>query len=459
MKKKSLLFLVAVAMFTTGSYASNPDSMVVSKIYEEVLGNGKVYENLHYLCKNIGPRLSGSANAQKAVEWTRSLMESYGFDRVYLQEVMVPHWERGAKEKAWFATGGKKINVEIAALGGSVATSEKGIETTIIEVFNFDQLKELGEEKIKGKIVFFNRPMNPKTLHTFNAYGAAVNQRVQGAIEAAKYGAIGVIVRSMTTKIDEFPHTGTMRYDEKLTKIPAAAISTKDANSLSAALKTDPSLKFFYQMNCKTLPDVLSYNVIGEIKGSEQPEKIITVGGHLDSWDLAEGAHDDGAGTMQSVEVLRTIKALGIKPKHTVRAVMFMNEENGTKGGLKYAENAKVTNEQHYAAIESDSGGLTPRGFSIDASTEVVNRIMSWSPIFDEYGLKEIGGGGGAGSDIGPLKSLGTALFGFRPDSQRYFDYHHAKTDVFENVNERELKLGAAAMATLVYLIDQNGLN
>ncbi|MCO4292674.1 M20/M25/M40 family metallo-hydrolase [Solitalea sp. MAHUQ-68] len=457
MKKRSLLF--AIICFALNVNASNPDSAVVSKIYDEILEKGKVYENLHYLCKNIGPRLSGSANAQKAVDWTKSLMETYGFDRVYLQEVMVPHWDRGVKETAYFKVNNKKQTVAVAALGGSVATIEKGIEAGIIEVYNFDQLKELGEAKIKGKIVFFNRPMNSKAIRTFNAYRDAVNQRSQGATEAAKYGAIGVIVRSMTTRVDEFPHTGSLHYDENVLKIPAVAIATKDANQLSEALKLQPSITFFMKLNCKTLPETLSYNVIGEIKGSEFPNQIITVGGHLDSWDLAEGAQDDGAGTMQSVEVLRTLKSLGVKPKHTIRTVLFMNEENGLRGGLKYAENAKQNGEQHLAAIESDSGGFTPRGFSVDASTAVVDKILSWKSIFDGFDLNEIGGGGGTGSDIGPLKPLGTALFGFRPDSQRYFDFHHAANDVFENVNERELKLGAAAMTALVYLIDQNGLN
>ncbi|POY35552.1 peptidase M28 family protein [Solitalea longa] len=455
--KKSCL-LVAIACFAISAKASHIDSATVSRIYDEILEKGRVYENLHYLCKNIGPRLSGSTNAQKAVDWTKSLMESYAFDKVYLQEVMVPHWERGAKEKAYFKLNNKKQLVAVAALGGSVG-AEMGIEAEVVEVYNFNQLKELGEEKLRGKIVFFNRPMNPKAIRTFNAYGEAVNQRVQGATEAAKYGAIGVVVRSMTTRIDEFPHTGSLRYDQSITQIPAVAIATKDANLLSSAIKAQPTTRFYMKLNCKTLPDVVSYNVIGEIKGSERPEQIITVGGHLDSWDLAEGAHDDGAGTMQSVEVLRTLKSLGIKPKHTIRVVLFMNEENGLRGGLKYAENAKLTGEQHLAAIESDSGGLTPRGFSMDASAAIVEKVLLWKPVFDGFELNEIGGGGGSGADIGPLKPLGTALFGFRPDSQRYFDFHHAANDVFENVNERELKLGAAAMTLLVYLIDQNGLN
>ncbi|UKJ07532.1 M28 family peptidase [Solitalea lacus] len=457
MKKVSLL-IAALAFGALSSYGANPDSVAVSRIYGEILENGKVYSNLHYLCKNFGPRLSGSPTAQKAVEWSKSLMESYGFDRVYLQEVMVPHWDRGAKEKAFFKIGNTKQNVSVAALGGSVATNSKGIEAEVVEVYSFDQLKEIGEEKIKGRIVFFNRPMSQRYLKTFNAYGAAVNQRTQGASEAAKYGAVGVIVRSVTTKVDEFPHTGSVGYADNVAKIPAAAISTRDANALSEALKANPKLTFYYQLNCKILPDAVSYNVIGEIKGAVYPEKIITIGGHLDAWDLAEGAHDDGAGSMQSVEVLHAFKALGIKPKHTIRAVLFMNEENGLRGGLKYAEVAKQTGEQHLAAIESDSGGLTPRGFSIDASGDVVERVMNWKSIFDEYDLREIGGGGGTGSDIGPLKQVGAVLFGLRPDSQRYFDYHHAQTDVFENVNERELKLGAAAMTALVYLIDQNGL-
>lgn len=317
------------------SFSQNTDSVQIRKIYDEALVNGKAYSDLEYLCKKIGARLSGSANAQKAVEWTKSLMESYGFDRVYLQEVMVPHWVRGEKEQAKIITGNKQIEVPIAALGGSVATAKSGITAQVIEVQSLAELKTLGESQIKGKIVFFNRAFDPKPIETGVSYGMAGDQRRSGPAEAAKYGAVGVIVRSLTHSIDDYPHTGATNYEAGITKIPAAAISTKAANELSRLLKlkTAVPVKFYFKQNCETLPDALSYNVVGEIKGAEHPEQIISIGGHLDSWDLAEGAHDDGTGVVQSIEVLRIFKALNYHPKNTIRAVLFMNEENGLRGG------------------------------------------------------------------------------------------------------------------------------
>lgn len=449
--------LLAFCLFTTGSYAQSTDSLTIRKIYNEILTNSPSYEWLRHLTKQIGPRLSGSAGAQKAVDWTKELMEKQGFDRVFLQEVMVPHWVRGAKEVAYIQNGKQKTTVPIAALGGSIATLSKGIEAQVVEVKNFQELRDLGPDNVKGKIVFFNRPMDPTKLNTFEAYAGAVDQRGNGAPEAAKLGAVGVLIRSMTTVLDDNPHTGSMRYATGVPLIPAAAISTNGAELLSKTLKTNPSLTFYFKQSCESLPDAKSYNVVGEIKGSEKPDEIIVVGGHLDSWDLAEGAHDDGSGCVQSIEVLRTLKALGIKPKRTLRAVMFMNEENGLRGGIGYADYAKKKAEKHIAAVESDNGGFTPRGFGIVGTPEQRAKAVSWKPLLAPYGLHEIGAGSG-GADIGPLAQQGTVLFGFKPDSQRYFDFHHTGTDRFEGINKRELELGAASMTALVYLLDQYGL-
>ncbi len=439
------------------------DSLMIRKIFDEALVNGKCYDNLHYLCKNIGQRLSGSANAQKAVDWGKKLMESYGFDRVFLQEVMVPHWVRGAKEVGIIIDGKNKITVPIAALGMSVATPKEGITANIIEVRSLKELDTLGESVIKGKIVFFNRPFDPRFIETLRSYGTAGDQRNAGPAAAAKYGAVGVIVRSLTESLDNYPHTGATRYAQDGIKIPAAAISTKAADQLSIMLRKRklPLIKFYFKQNCKMLPDTLSYNVIGELRGSENPNKFITVGGHLDSWDLAEGAHDDGTGVMGSVEAVRILKALGYRPKNTIRAVFFMNEENGDKGGIKYAELAAQNKEEHIAAIESDLGGFTPRGFGFTGlSVSQFKNLAAWKQLFEPYGSSRLVIGGG-GSDIGPLKEKtpGIILIGFDPDSQRYFDVHHSANDVFENVNKRELELGAASMASLIYLIDQHGFN
>ncbi|UZR95827.1 M20/M25/M40 family metallo-hydrolase [Chondrinema litorale] len=453
-----LFFSLFFSLFNLNAQDKN-DAATIKNIFDEILTNDACYENLRYLTTQIGGRLSGSPQAAAAVDWTKEVMENYGFDTVFLQEVMVPHWVRGKKEIGRIV-GSKKmgsLDVAVCALGNSVGTGDKGVSANLVEVQDFEELKKLGKENIQGKVVFFNRPMDPTLIQTFQAYGGAVNQRGAGASEAAKYGAIGAIVRSMTTSSDDFPHTGSLNYTLNVPQIPAIAISTKDADLLSKLLKDDKELKFYFETHCEMKEEKLSYNVVGQITGIEFPEEYIAIGGHLDSWDLAQGAHDDGTGCMQSIEVLRVLKTLGIKPKRSIRAVMFMNEENGLRGGLKYAELAKKNKEKHIAALESDSGGFTPKGFSIGGSDKVVEKVSAWSELFKPYKIHEFEAGGG-GADIGPLKAQDVPLFSFRPDSQRYFDYHHASNDTFDKVNKRELDLGAAAMTSLIYLIDKYGL-
>ncbi len=458
---KTLFFTITLILFFQASKAQ--DSLMLRKIYDEALVKGQCYENLKYLCKQIGPRLSGSANAQKAVDWGKKLMDSYGFDKVFLQECMVPHWVRGQKEIGKIINGKTEINVPICALGMSPGTPANGIKAKILEVKSLAELATIGESQIKGKIIFFNRPFDQKFIETGKAYGTAGDQRFAGPAEAAKYGAVGVIVRSLSSTLDDYPHTGTTVFPEGSKKIPAAAISTKAANQLSnlLRLKKLPQIEFYFKQNCQLLPDVKSYNVVGEITGNEKPNEFITVGGHLDSWDLAEGAHDDGTGVVQGLEVLRIYKSLGIKPKHSIRAVMFMNEENGGRGGDKYAELALINKENHIAAIESDGGGFTPRGFTFqDVSKDGMIKINTdWKELFVPYFSERLTNGG-SGSDIEPLSTFKNAvLIGFKADSQRYFDIHHTPNDVFENVNKRELELGAASMASLVYLIDNYGIS
>lgn len=454
--KKILLYLLCLSL--VGANAQQNDSLIIRSLYTEVLTNGKCYQTLDYLSNKIGGRLSGSPQAQKAVEYMERVMKENRFDTVWLQEVMVPHWVRGEKEQGAIVTK-DRIRVPICALGNSVATPDNGIEAQVIEVKSLEEVAQLGKEKISGKIVFFNRPMNPVHIHTGAAYGGAVDQRTRGASVAAKYGAVGVVVRSMTLALDDQPHTGAMNYNDSFPKIPACAISTKGAEELSKLLRLimAGSIKFYFKQHCKMLADEKSYNVIGEIKGSEKPEEIIVVGGHLDAWDNGDGAHDDGAGCVQSVEALRLIKQLGLKPKRTIRCVLFMNEENGLKGGLKYAEEALLKKEKHLAAIESDAGGFTPRGFNCNAVGDTMKRFQSWLPLLKPYGIDKITWPGG-GADIGPLAKQGVVTIGFMPDSQRYFDYHHTAIDTFDKINKRELELGAASMASLIWLISQYGL-
>ena len=430
------------------------DSITIKQLFNTALTKGQCYQNLDVLSNDIGGRLSGSIEAQQAVEWGEKVLNDLNLDKVWLQPVMVPHWVRGEKEEAYFTNNNNKVNVPICALGGSIPTPSNGIEGEVIEVQSLEEAEQLGD-KLRGKIVFYNRAFDHTFLQTFKAYGGCADQRYSGAKIAGKFGVLGVIVRSMTHNIDDIPHTGAMSYGEltETEKTPTAAISTRAANQLSESLKKNPNLKFYFKQSCKTLPDAPSFNVIGELTGSENPEKYITVGGHLDSWDLGDGAHDDGAGIVQSIEVLRLFQLNNIKPKNTIRVVLFMNEENGLRGGRKYAEEAKIKNEIHIAALESDSGGHTPRGFSFDANNKHHELFLSWKPLLAPYGLHDIKKGG-SGADIGPLKSETISLFGYKPDSQRYFDYHHASTDTFDKVNKRELELGAASMSALVYLLD-----
>lgn len=463
--KNRLLFTTVICLLFNFTQAQQTDfksdSIFLDKVFKTSLTNGMSYEWLSYMTNKIGSRLSGSLGAERAVEWGKNTMQELNLDKVWLQEVMVPKWVRGIAELAYIDSGGGTTNVvPIAALGGSVSTPPDGIKARVVEVQNFEELAKIGKDSIQGKIVFYNRPMQADFIETFRAYGGAVNQRTQGAAEAAKYGAVGVIVRSMTLSLSDDPHTGTMSYgDLALNKrIPAAAISTKGAELLSSLLKLNPQIRFFFKQNSKNLDDVLSYNVIGEIKGSQFPNEIIVVGGHLDSWDLGDGAHDDGAGIVQSIEVLRLFKILGYKPKRTIRVVLFMNEENGLRGGNKYAEVAKQKGENHIFGLESDAGGFTPRGFSFAATDSQFNRISTWKTLFTPY-LADSFTKGGGGADIGPLKTDKNILAGLRPDSQRYFDIHHTASDVIESVNKRELELGAAAMASLIYLVDRYGIN
>ncbi len=457
----SLFIFTSVTSATGQEQVNEEDAFFIRKIYDEALTNAKCYYWLTHLSNSIGGRLAGSPQAAAAVEYTRQEMENLGLDTVWLQECMVPHWVRGEKEQVRIVNSEKMGTIELkaAALGNSVGTGALGITAEVIEVTSLDEVDKLGREGIEGKIVFYNRPMDPTQIRTFNAYGGAADQRVRGPARAAKYGAVAAVARSLTTRNDDYPHTGVTSYGKDGKEIPAVAISTNDANLLSRLLKEE-TVKLFVRTTCENLPEKRSYNVIGEIKGSEFPDEIILVGGHLDSWDLGGGAHDDGAGCVHSMEVMHLIKTLDYKPKRTIRCVMFMNEENGLAGGRAYGKASDERGEYHMAAIESDAGGFSPRGFSTDGHADVykqkLSQVTEWLPLIEPYGITLTTGGSGA--DISPLKGQKGLLFGLRPDSQRYFDYHHTSIDRIEAVNKRELELGAAAMMSLVYLLDKHGL-
>ena len=427
----------------------------VDAIFSNALGSDVAYENLRVLCETTEGRISGTPEAAAAVEFTRQIMLEMDLDSVYLQEVMVPNWNRGEPEIGRIVSprfGPSELTV--VALGRSVGTGPDGLSAPVVEVHGLDELEELGREALEGKIVFFNRPVDQSHYNTFDAYGGAVDQRFHGPAEAARYGAAAAVVRSATTARHDHAHTGVTRLREDGENIPALAVSPVGADELSRQLRLDPELRLFVRTTSYTLPDVLSYNVIGEIRGTHYPDEIITVGGHLDSWDNSQGAHDDGAGCMQSIDVLRIFLEEGIRPKRTVRAVMFMDEEIAQRGGNQYADLADKRGESHYFAIESDRGAFTPRGFSVDASPERVEAMQSLQPFFTPYGMHEIFAGG-SGVDIAPLGNYyDMTLVGLVTDSQRYFDLHHSSNDNFDQVNRREMQLGSAAMAAVIYLVD-----
>ena len=451
---------IALVLFISSfsAFGQNEDSIMIRKIADEILVNGKAYENLRVLCKTVGGRLAGSPQMYKAEAWAQKVLTEAGADRVWLQECRVPRWVRGGKDIATMHQGVAQFELDALALGNSVGTGPKGLSAPAIMISSFEELEQR-KDQVKGKIVFYTYKFNPRYVRTGTAYAEAGKYRSQGPSLAAKYGAVGVVVRSMSHSTDNDPHTGALSYNDSFPKIPAVAIGLRDADLMEKNLSKNNNARFHIRTNAKMLPDTIGHNVIGELVGSVFPDQIITVGGHLDSWDPAEGAHDDGAGCVHSVEVLRALKALGYKPKRTIRVVLFANEENGLRGGNKYAEEAKAKNEKHYFALESDAGGFTPRGFGFTMPAEKLETIRKWLPLFVPYGVYEFNAGGG-GADIGPLRTqLGTPVAGLQPDSQRYFDIHHARSDKFEAVNKRELELGAINMAALIYMIDKYGLD
>ena len=455
--KKLLGALVFIPVI---GWAQLSDSLFIKKMSDDIMGNGKAYENLRQLTKNIGGRLAGSPQMTKAEDWGAETLKALGADRVYMQECKVPNWNRGGEDKATIIKIGdkkEKRSLDVLALGNSMGSGKKGITAEVLALASFAELEERSEE-VKGKIVFFNYGFNPTNLQPFRSYGDAGIYRRTGAGRAAKYGAVGILIRSLTEASDNNPHTGVMAYNDTFPKIPAAALGLKDADYLWTTCKRNPAVKVSLVTNGSFLQEATGHNVIAELKGTQFSNEVITVGGHLDSWDVNEGAHDDGAGIVQTMEVMRALKAINYTPKRTLRFVLFANEENGGAGGDAYATAAVANNEKHIFALESDAGGFTPRGFGFTTSADKLSKILEWKNLFLPYGVYDFRQGGG-GSDIGPLnKKLGTSLAGLSPDGQRYFDVHHARSDVFENVNKRELHLGAVNMAALIYLVDKYGL-
>jgi carboxypeptidase Q len=449
----ALAFLLAIigGSSALGSAADDPAPVWPQALVKEGLRDLQAHRMLAELTA-IGGRRGGSPEAARAVEWGRQTMKRLGLENVRLEPVRVERWVRG--KQANCRISGEREPLAVCALGGSVGTPRGGVEAEVVEVRSLKEAEELGPAG-RGKIVFFNRPMDPTNLRTFASYGGAVDQRGSGAASAAKSGAVAVLVRSMTLAKDDAPHTGAMRYEEGVPKIPAGALSTLAADRLSERLKQEPRLRVRLDLDCRMEGEVDSANVVGEWRGSEKPDEVVLLGAHLDSWDLGQGAHDDGAGCVHMLEAVRLLKASGFRPKRTIRVVLFMDEEFGGRGGEAYA--AAHQREKHIAAVESDDGGFMPRAIGAGATGALFERIKSWQPLLSAAGVERVSEGGG-GADIGPLEKQGTILFGLEPDNQRYFDVHHSRHDSLEAVHPRELELGAAAMAILARLLSEEAL-
>lgn len=461
--RKFITLPLLLIVFVSNAQDFTADSLFIKRISNNILSSNDAYDNLWYLTKKIGHRLAGSSGMVKSEKWGLELFKKYQADNAYFQPCTVPHWVRGGKDVASvsYKLKGKvhTENLNVLALGNSLGSGTKGVKAPLVFVNSFDDL-ESKKDKLKGKIVFYDIPFGDTLVNPFDSYRMYAGYRGAAASRAAKYGAVGVMVRSMSHSTDNHPHTGAMRYNDSFPKIPAVAVGLQDVASLGLLkfLHDEENLSAFIKTNGKMLDSTIGNNVIAELKGSEFPDEYITVGGHLDSWDVGEGAHDDGAGVVQTIEILRVFKELGYKPKRTIRFVLFANEENGLRGGNKYAEEAKAKNEKHLFALESDAGGFTPRTIGLTIPESAWTKVESWKKLFVPYNITSWDKSGG-GADIGPLaRLLKTSLGGYEPDSQRYFDHHHAANDVFEAVNIRELKLGAINMAALIYLVDKYGL-
>ncbi len=452
----ALLVFGAVLAALPATAASDADT--VNRIFTEALEHGQAYDHLRELTTHYPGRLGGTAALAGAVEWGRSVLTATGADRVYTQDVQVPHWDRGGPAAVSLLLPSGPVPLAAAALGNTGSTPEGGVTAEVLMVHSLAEVEQLGPTGAAGKIVFYNRPMPPGFAQTFEAYAAAGDQRNQGPAVAAGHGAAAVLVRSLSLAHDDVPHTGNSARPKDGPLVAAAALSTNAADHLAAALAADPHVRVSISLHGRILPDAPSHNVIGEIRGSEFPDQVIVVGGHLDSWDIAPGAHDDGAGIVQSVEVLRIFRALGLKPRHTLRCVMFTNEENGLAGATRYASLARDAGEHHILAVETDSGGFTPTGFNLGSTQgNAHERAQRWLPLFEPWGIWRFAKGSG-GADVNQLLLLGVPVAGLAPDSQRYFDYHHTTIDTLDKVNPRELHLGAAALAALIWLVDTEGL-
>ena len=429
----------------------------IQDIYRAALGEQAGVATLRYLAEDIGARPAGSPAYARAAAWTADELRQLGLE-TQLQPVRIPApWRRGRPAHATLTLpSGRREALLVVALGNSPGTGAAGVRGELVELHSLDAADSVGAG-LRGKVAFYNRPFDRAAYDPFQAYGGAVDQRVYGPARAAQHGAVGAIVRSMTPATDRTPHTGSTVFPEGGPRIPAAAVSTVDADRIDALLDTAAgSLTLALTVDAQTLPPATDHNVIADWPGSERPGEIVLIGAHLDSWDLGDGAHDDGAGVAHVLEAVHLLRRVGFSPQRTLRVVLFANEERGLDGARAYWRLSDSLGLRHVAAVESDRGGYAPRGFTVDAPLDrqaaLAPLTAAWRALLEPYGVTFAKGGGGA--DISGLKERGAVLFGLKTDPQRYFDLHHTARDVFAEVHPREFELGAAAIASLVVLLD-----
>jgi Zn-dependent M28 family amino/carboxypeptidase len=460
----ALSFLIsnAAPLFAQGRQGAAPPPNLFSpqmidelkRVQQAALASDYAYTQVAHLSNNIGPRLSGSAQAQTAVEYVAGEMRRLGLE-VQLEKLMVPHWVRGLETAELTKFAGQAPNttqkIVLTALGGSVATTSEGLTAEVVVANSFDELQAMGREKVAGKIVIFNNHFDKAmAAQGFGgeAYGQAVAYRGGGPSAASRLGAVAVLIRSVGGADFRLPHTGSTRYAEGVTKIPAAAVAAEDAD-LMAYLATQGAVSLHLTLTPQTLPDAPSFNVIGDLKGSEHPEQIVIVSGHLDSWDLGTGAIDDAAGVAVALQTAQLMKQLGLHPKRTVRVIAWMNEENGLVGGRTYATDHAADVMNHFAAIESDLGAGHPLGFNFKGKPEVVEMLAQVAGVLASQGSGLMKVTEGIEADITPIAIAGVPAFGLWQDSRTYFHYHHTAADTLDKIVPRELAENAAAMAVL----------
>src|SRR5881398_883480 len=430
----------------------------LKRLQQAALNSDYAYKQVTHLSNNIGPRLTGSAQAGKAVEYVASELKAIGCE-AKLERVMVPHWVRGEETAALVQFPGQAQNttqkIVLCALGPSVATPPDGIEADVIAVRNFDELKSLPRDKVAGKIVLFNYPFDKQMAgegRGGEAYGEAVVYRGDGPSAAARQGAVACLIRSVGGADYRLPHTGQTKYADDTPKIPAGAVTAEDADLIVDLVKQGP-VKMKLVLTPQTLPDVESANVIGDIKGSEHPEQVVIVSGHLDSWDLGTGAIDDGAGVAVSMEAANLIQKLHLKPKRTIRVIAWMNEENGSAGSKQYAKDHGKQIPHHFAAMETDNGAGHPIGVNIKANPEVKKTFAPVAAILQESGAGILDLVEHCGADIEPLEKAGVPAFSPIQDNRFYFNYHHTAADTLDKIVPKELEENSAVVAVVAYAL------